>query len=195
MRHQRHSAITVTRRKLIIAVGSNEKSAYGSPGRTLNAAIQRLDDLGMRVKVASSVYVTTPVGGGRQPDFFNAVVMAELTMGLSTVLRLLKCLEREAGRRLGRHWGPRPLDLDILDAGVIVGRPGRGRRPAGRLILPHPEMHRRAFVLVPLAEIAPHWRHPRLDRGIQCLLQNRQVRTQSRNVRRMLTARHLEFVR
>src|SRR5262249_8436131 len=75
-------------------------------------------------------------------------------------LRLVKGLERQAGRRLGQTWGPRPLDIDILDFGGrrLGWPPGRHRR--GRLILPHPEAHRRAFVLVPVADIAPAWRHP-----------------------------------
>jgi 2-amino-4-hydroxy-6-hydroxymethyldihydropteridine diphosphokinase len=86
------------------------------------------------------------------------------------MLRLLKRIERRAGRRLGRRWGPRPLDIDILDyRGTRIGWPPRRREP-GRLILPHPEMHRRVFVLVPLLEIAPHWRHPILGLGARALL-------------------------
>jgi 2-amino-4-hydroxy-6-hydroxymethyldihydropteridine diphosphokinase len=79
-------------------------------------------------------------------------------------------LERKAGRRAGRPQGPRPLDIDILDyGGRRLGWPGRGRRRA-RLVLPHPEAHRRAFVLVPLAQVAPHWRHPVLGASARALL-------------------------
>ena len=185
MRHNRQSAIGITRRHAFIALGCNENSAWGSPRQTLDIALRKLEAVGLHVKAASGFYSTNPVGGGRQRIYCNAVVQVELTMGLATLLRLLKRLEREAGRRLGRHWGPRPLDLDILDAGVIIGRHARGRRPAGRLILPHPEMHRRAFALVPLADIAPYWRHVVLDRSVQSLLQDRRVRIQTRGVRRV----------
>jgi 2-amino-4-hydroxy-6-hydroxymethyldihydropteridine diphosphokinase len=85
------------------------------------------------------------------------------------ILRLLKRLERRAGRRLGRTWGPRPLDIDILDyGGRRLGWPCRKRR--GGLVIPHPEAHRRAFVLAPLAEIEPQWRHPVLGVTARVLL-------------------------
>jgi 2-amino-4-hydroxy-6-hydroxymethyldihydropteridine diphosphokinase len=82
------------------------------------------------------------------------------SIGPGALLRLLKRLERRAGRRMCGHWKPRPLDLDILDfGGRIIGRRSRNR-VAGRLLLPHPELHRRGFVLVPLMAAAPGWRHP-----------------------------------
>jgi 2-amino-4-hydroxy-6-hydroxymethyldihydropteridine diphosphokinase len=90
----------------------------------------------------------------------NAVLEARARVAPATLLRLVKNIERRAGRRLGVPWGPRPLDIDILDyGGRQVGWPAR-RRERGVLVLPHPEMHRRAFVLVPLLEVAPRWRHP-----------------------------------
>ena len=103
-----------------------------------------------------------------QPRYLNAVVLVEAYIAPGALLRLLKRIERRAGGRLGaRNGGPRPLDIDILDyGGRRIGRPPR-RRQRGRLILPHPEMHRRAFVLVPLLEVAPAWRHPRSGRQRQ----------------------------
>jgi 2-amino-4-hydroxy-6-hydroxymethyldihydropteridine diphosphokinase len=80
------------------------------------------------------------------------------------LLRCLKRLERSAGRRRGRRNGPRPLDLDILDFGGLIlnwRSTNIAHRPT--IALPHPELHRRLFVLVPLAEVAPFWRHPVLD--------------------------------
>jgi 2-amino-4-hydroxy-6-hydroxymethyldihydropteridine diphosphokinase len=103
------------------------------------------------------------------------------------LLRTFKQLERAAGRRFGRHWGPRPLDLDIIDVrGTVLNWPPL-HRVRGGLILPHPEMAARAFVLVPLKEIAPHWHHPGLHRTIDQLLANQQQ--QRRNVRYMLDFR------
>jgi 2-amino-4-hydroxy-6-hydroxymethyldihydropteridine diphosphokinase len=88
----------------------------------------------------------------------------------AALLRLVKRLEYKAGRRFARRWSPRPLDIDVLDyGGRQIGWPVRGRE-RGRLILPHPEMHQRAFVLVPLLEVAPHWRHPVLGVGAERLL-------------------------
>jgi 2-amino-4-hydroxy-6-hydroxymethyldihydropteridine diphosphokinase len=134
---------------------------------------------------SSSLYATSPVGLGRQPTYVNAVVMAKSPFGLAELLRTVKRVERKAGRRLGRHWGPRQLDIDILDfGGRQVGRPG-GRRRAGQLLLPHPEMHRRAFVLLPLREIAPFWRHPRLGLNVATLLSRLPARDRV-GVRRVL---------
>jgi 2-amino-4-hydroxy-6-hydroxymethyldihydropteridine diphosphokinase len=85
------------------------------------------------------------------------------SIGPGALLRLLKRLERRAGRKMRGHWKPRPLDLDILDfGGRVIGR-GTRNRVEGRLVLPHPELHRRGFVLVPLVAAAPRWRHPVLD--------------------------------
>ena len=103
----------------------------------------------------SKIYATAPLGPGRQAPYLNAVLLLEADVAPAALLRLLKGLERRAGRRFGPRWGPRCLDIDVLDyGGRRVGWPPR-RRERGRLVLPHPEMHRRAFVLVPLLEIAP----------------------------------------
>jgi 2-amino-4-hydroxy-6-hydroxymethyldihydropteridine diphosphokinase len=114
----------------------------------------------VEVVAASHIYATAPLGPGRQAQYLNAVVEARAPVGPAALLRALKRIERRSGRRLGVLWGPRSLDIDILDfAGRRLGWPAR-RRQRGTLVLPHPEMHRRAFVLVPLLEAAPHWRHP-----------------------------------
>jgi 2-amino-4-hydroxy-6-hydroxymethyldihydropteridine diphosphokinase len=95
----------------------------------------------------------------------------EADMAPAAVLRLMKRLERLAGRSPGPRWSPRSLDLDILCHGRrAFGWPPIRRRERGRLILPHPEMHKRAFMLVPLLEIAPHWRHPVLGVSGRVLL-------------------------
>jgi 2-amino-4-hydroxy-6-hydroxymethyldihydropteridine diphosphokinase len=132
----------------------------------------------------SPLFTTAPVGLGRQPVYLNAVVMVEGCIAPADLLRTLKRIERAAGRRLGRHWGPRPLDIDILDfGGRQIGNPHGRRR--GQLQQPHPEMHKRAFVLLPLREVAPAWRHPRLGLTVSTLLARLAPRDRA-GVRRLL---------
>ena len=154
--------------RVLLGLGANISGTWGRPPQTLARALAELARLGLKPLARSRLRRSRPVGGGRQPDFLNAVVMIEARLPPAALLRRLKQLERAAGRRPGRRWGPRPLDLDILDyAGRRLAWPG-GR--GSRLTLPHPEMHRRAFVLRPLADIAPHWRHPVLGATAQALL-------------------------
>ncbi len=87
------------------------------------------------------------------PSFLNAVVQFEATLAPRALLAILQAIEREAGRVPGERWGPRALDLDLLDHdGARIDTPD--------LVLPHPRIAERAFVLVPLCEIAPGWRDP-----------------------------------
>ena len=88
------------------------------------------------------------------------VIAVKGSVAPAQLLRMAKRIEWAAGRRSGVRWGPRPLDIDLLDYAGRQINVGDGKRVAGRLVLPHPEMHRRGFVLVPLAQVAPHWRHP-----------------------------------
>lgn len=133
--------------------------------------MRELETRGLRVVARSSFYRTRPVGLARQPAFLNAVIGLEGGIAPGSLLRLAKALERQAGRRdLGPRGGPRPLDIDVLDfGGRRIGRAG-SQRVAGRLLLPHPELTSRGFVLVPLAEVAPHWRHPLQGLGARQLL-------------------------
>jgi 2-amino-4-hydroxy-6-hydroxymethyldihydropteridine diphosphokinase len=162
--------MTVSARTILLGLGANLAGPWGEPRTTLVRAVRELSAAGLVVVRSSSLYATAPVGPGRQPRYLNAVVAVEASVAPAALLRIVKRIERRAGRRLGRHWGPRPLDIDVLDhGGRLTGRP-QGRRRPGRLLLPHPEMHSRAFVLLPLQEIAPSWRHPRLGVGAATLL-------------------------
>ncbi|MDP9138350.1 MAG: 2-amino-4-hydroxy-6-hydroxymethyldihydropteridine diphosphokinase [Pseudomonadota bacterium] len=143
---------------------------WGAPRETLLRACRELELAGVSIVCASSGYWTKPVGDTPQPRYLNAVLLAKAYIAPGALLRLLKRIERFAGRRSGRAMASRPLDLDILDyGGRRIGWPAR-RRQRGRLILPHPEMHKRAFVLVPLLEVAPAWRHPVSGRRVKALL-------------------------
>ncbi|WNK21516.1 2-amino-4-hydroxy-6-hydroxymethyldihydropteridine diphosphokinase [Halomonas piscis] len=129
-----------------IGLGSN----LATPRRQVATALDELDTLPLcRVTAASRLYASRPVGPQDQPDFVNAVAALETALSPLALLDQLQALEQRHRRRRERRWGPRTLDLDILlfDATTVV-------RP--RLKVPHPEMHRRAFVLRPLREIDPH---------------------------------------
>lgn len=129
-----------------IGLGAN----LGRPRQQLEQALLALNALpGTRIVAVSPAYWTRPWGESDQPDFLNAVACLETVQKPHSLLRALLAIEAGMGRRRDRpRWGPRELDLDLLlfDAQVIDSRD---------LILPHPRLHERAFVLVPLADLAP----------------------------------------
>ncbi len=128
-----------------IALGSNLGDRAGHLAAAL-VALQR--DAAVRVVAESAVYETAPVGGPPQPDYLNMVVAVDTSLAPEPLLDRCLAIEAEQGRVRRERWGARTLDLDLLDCG--------GVRVAGeRLVLPHPRLAERAFVLVPLAEIAP----------------------------------------
>jgi 2-amino-4-hydroxy-6-hydroxymethyldihydropteridine diphosphokinase len=133
-----------------IAIGSNRPHGrFGRPAGVVEAAIARLDqEFGLFD--ASPMFLNAAHGGAGR-DFANAVALVGSDLDPPAMLAALKALEREFGRRPGRRWGPRVLDLDIA---LWSG----GRFRSRRLTVPHPELARRSFVLQPLAAIAPSWR-------------------------------------
>lgn len=128
-----------------IALGAN----LGDPAATIRAAFAALSGLdGVRLLKSSSLYRTAPVGLANQPDFINAVAQVETSLPSEALLQSLLALEADFGRIRQEKNGPRTLDLDLLlYGGQVLDTPD--------LTLPHPRLHLRAFVLVPLAEIAP----------------------------------------
>lgn len=149
-----------------IGLGAN----LGDARRTLRAAVDALASLpGARLAGVSRLYVTRPVGVTDQPDFTNAVVALDLVAGddpEATAVGLLvdlKRLERALGRRPSRRWGPRAVDLDLLDLGphrLSIERPPAGRsldawKGSPALEVPHPRAQARLFVLEPWADLAP----------------------------------------
>jgi 2-amino-4-hydroxy-6-hydroxymethyldihydropteridine diphosphokinase len=155
---------------LLLALGGNLAGRWGGPRDTLSRACRELEAAGVEIVAASHFYETAPVGGGRQPPYLNAVIVGRARIAPGSLLRLAKQLERRAGRRSTPPMQARPLDIDILDFGGRRLNWPAGRRVRGRLILPHPLLHTRPFVLVPLLEVAPNWSHPVLGRGAKTLL-------------------------
>ena len=185
MTPQVHGACGHRRHGVLLALGANMSGAWGSPCETLARAQRELAMAGLHTLRASPLYATSPLGPGRQAPYVNAVLQVQASLAPGALLRLVKRIERRAGRRFGPHWGPRCLDIDVLDfGGRRLGWPAR-RRERGRLILPHPEMHLRAFVLVPLLEVDRHWRHPALGSAGRALL-GRLIPSSRRHMRRIL---------
>jgi len=141
-----------------IGLGSN----LGDRMATLRTAIERFESLG-RVTSVSSLYKTEPVGYLEQPSFLNAVIALETALTPADLLHALLGIERDLGRARSFPNAPRTLDLDLLLVdNVILDTP--------ELTLPHPRQHGRAFVLVPLAEIAPQVVHTGFGKTMQELL-------------------------
>lgn len=155
---------------LLLALGGNIAGSWGAPRATLERAVRELESAGIKIVHRSNLYRTQPLGVGRQPPYLNLIVAAEPGLAPAVLLRLAKRIEQRAGRRLTPPMHSRPLDIDILDyGGRRFGWPPL-RRQRGRIILPHPQIYARAFVLVPLCEVAPSWRHPIMGLSARTLL-------------------------
>ena len=129
---------------VLLGLGGN----VGDPAATIAAALARLEEAGVEIVARSSLYRTAPWGKTDQPPFVNACAVVRTDLHPRALLDRILTVESDLGRRRGERWGPRTIDVDILDFdGLALDEPG--------LTLPHPRVTERAFVLIPLAEIAP----------------------------------------
>ncbi len=150
---------------LYIGLGANlPHPRFGLPRATLEHVLTLLPAAGLRVVARSRWYESAPVPVSDQPWFVNGVIRAETNLAPAAVLAELHRIEAELGRRRGARNAARSVDLDILAIGNLVLN---GPTPP---IVPHPRLAERAFVLLPLAELAPDWRHPATGAAISDLI-------------------------
>lgn len=138
-----------------LGLGSN----LGNRLQNLRAAVKFLREAGLDVRHTSNVYETAPWGVTDQPYFLNACLTAECAYFPHELLATAKDTEAKIGRTTTRRWGERVIDIDILLMDSLVF-------DAPDLHIPHPYMHERGFVLIPLAEILPDWIHPATGRTV-----------------------------
>ncbi|MFQ6553539.1 2-amino-4-hydroxy-6-hydroxymethyldihydropteridine diphosphokinase [Aestuariibius insulae] len=165
---------SVTRRQsALICLGANLPFGHQPPLLTLEASLLQLSDEVGEISHQSDFFKTPCFPPGQGPDFINAAVSVETALQPKAVLDALHRIESQFGRRREARWSARTLDLDLIAMGDLVcpdaetqtrwrqlPEEARARQAPETLILPHPRMAERAFVLEPLAEVAPDWRHP-----------------------------------
>ncbi len=143
---------------ILLGLGANLPSAAGTPAATLAAALDALAQAGVTIERRSPWYRTAPVPAGDQPWYVNGIAVVATALGPTELLALLHRVEARFGRVRRTRNEARPLDLDILDYDGLV----RETAP----VLPHPRLHQRGFVLLPLHDVAPGWRHPVTGEGL-----------------------------
>ena len=137
-----------------IALGSNVAGRFAHPIEAVETAMQVIQDIEIKMVSRSRFYRSAAWPDPADPEFINAMMSVETSLAPGALLARLHAVEAEFGRERRQVNAPRTLDLDIVDFA------GRVSPPGDRPILPHPRLADRAFVLLPLAEIAPDWRHP-----------------------------------
>lgn len=148
---------------ILIGLGSNLTSVHGDSRATIDAALNHLAAVGINVIAQSSYWKTAPVPISDQNWYVNAVIKVETTLAPDQLLAKLHEIEAEFGRVRKLRNEARPIDLDLLDYNGLISTDSA-------LMLPHPRMHERAFVLLPLQEIAPEWVHPASHETIPALI-------------------------
>ena len=150
--------------KYIIAVGSNINSPEGfEPIKNCNKAINELSKFNIEIFQKSSWYLSEPIPKSSQPKFYNSVLLCNTNHSANKVLKIIQIIEQKFGRIRVTKNMPRCIDMDIISFNGIV-------KNSLLLTIPHPRMHLRKFVLLPLFEIDSNWSHPLLKKSIKYLL-------------------------
>ena len=168
---------------VLVAAGSNQSSPWGDPAQTVAVALQCVAKRFPAEFRASPLFVSPAFPAGAGPDYVNAACAFRSHAAPDDILAGLHAIEAEGARQRGARWASRTLDLDLLACGAAV-RPDRQTQTAwralssvaqsrampDRLILPHPRLQDRAFVLVPLVTVAPDWQHPLTGLSVRQML-------------------------
>ncbi|ABV91941.1 2-amino-4-hydroxy-6- hydroxymethyldihydropteridine pyrophosphokinase [Dinoroseobacter shibae DFL 12 = DSM 16493] len=169
----------------IIALGANQPLGGRTPKVTLRQACEALADAPLEIVARSRFFATPAFPDPSQPEYVNGCVTVETGLGAKALLKVLHDVEDRLGRARGQRWGARTLDLDLLALGAQVlpdmetyaqwrdlPRSAQVARTPNELILPHPRIADRPFVLVPLMDVAPLWRHPVTGKTASEMLRN-----------------------
>jgi len=181
--------------QILVGLGGNLNSPAGRPIETIRAAIRLLGFKGLKILDVSSFFETEPVPVSDQPDFINCALRAETLLPATALLLLFQEIEKTLGRKAGERWCARTLDIDLLGYGESIF-PDRKKwqavvgdaNPAATLdepVVPHPRLHKRAFVLLPLLDIAPDWVHPVEQKSIAELAHEPIILQQRGSVRKV----------
>ncbi|NVK14545.1 MAG: 2-amino-4-hydroxy-6-hydroxymethyldihydropteridine diphosphokinase [Rhodobacteraceae bacterium] len=175
--------MTENRKTALIALGGNLPADADAPQITLAKAVRTLQSQEVSLRSVSRFFQTPCFPAGAGPDYVNAAVAVDTTLSAGGLLERLHQVEAQFARVREQRWGMRTLDLDLVDfdGAVLPDAAGYARwqglplesqmqEAPGQLILPHPRIQDRAFVLVPLADIAPRWRHPVLQKTVSEML-------------------------
>ena len=176
--------LTGIRSKVLLALGGNLGSTIGSPTAGIRHSIGRLPEKGFVIRAVSRFFDTPCFPAGAGPDYVNAAVAVETELTPLAALAALHSIEAQLGRERTARWGMRTLDLDMLayddlvcpdlatyDLWRTLPPQDQIRATPDQLILPHPRLQDRAFVLVPLADIAPDWVHPVTKKTVTRMLE------------------------
>ena len=148
-------------KKAYLSIGSN----MGDKEQYVNEAVEKIKAHSLiKIVRVSELLVTKPYGGVEQDDFLNGAIELETLLSPIELLHFLQKTELEAGRERKIHWGPRTLDLDILFYEDVISQ-------TKELMIPHPDMQNREFVLKPLAELCPYYMHPLLNKSVKQMLE------------------------